>query len=313
MVEAVSVVGTESSERWKCDSIWSMGFFDAPFRLDSGDDDSKALYAQLVEIKSCDDDDWEEWREKQTCIGGSSLAAILGVGYESPRSTLIRCLEGRAKPPPSAYSKTAMAHGKHYEKYAAAILKYYENMEPVPNNSYIFKVYEKKGPEILVCVSPDIEINGSIWEIKCPYNGMSNAESAQNFCDQWLATNGNAAGKPAYFIQAGFYAWLRNCDYFSVVVCFVYDCEQIKLLQWDYEMTEALRDFFCDRFQKIMHSTKTSYRVTADERNDIDGLMKDHVMALFQRKTWRINMDGSLSEEQAEDSCTCDGESPPRE
>jgi len=282
-----------------------------PIQLDSPENSGK-LFCQTVEIKNCSDPDWETWRDSQKCIGGSSLAAILGLStYESPRAALQRCSGLKEKAKPNAMAERAMAHGRKYESYAKAIIKYKADVVPQETRSYIYRLSDKFGNNLNVCVSPDMESTDHIWEIKCPYFGKDNASSSAEFQSVWMDKN-NPLGKPAYFVQAAFYAWLRKKCSFSVVVCFVFDDEQLSLTEYSYEMTEELEHYFCETFLALMTVRIGKYRVSALDRQKTESFLSNHLTLLTIYNHWTLSISNEL-EEQTEDDADSSGPPPPGE
>ena len=290
-----------------------------PYCLDPCGNDLEYYH---VESKHVSDHDWQVWHKNLRAIGGSSIAELLGHGYSGPNTTLDYYLGRKERPEPNNFSRQAMAHGQHYEPYALDIcfmmMPGFFGTEPEafkPQKTKVFVVTSKRVKGALLLGStPDYVSNAKrrLIEIKCPYYGSQDAESAVAFRDSWLAKNPN--GKTAYFLQAAYYAWLNKklISTFYVAVLFVKNNEEAVLRLWTYQWTIDIGEFFSKWTRKLMSTKAGKLRVTDMQRKEATTLMCACYMGYKDSDVYSITFDGIL-QKQCEDETWDDSDCVPRQ
>lgn len=295
-----------------CSSRMLIGDRDLPEGIENKeiilDPDNGDLQAFEIETVAVDDPKWEEWHNEHRAIGGSTIASLLGHGYDSPRAAIMRHLKLKPEKPFTAFNKIAMGHGRFFESYALRVCDLMTDGDFSANrpagNSTLFRVHSKShNKDLLMITTPDYYDGSNVLEIKCPYVNSTKTACAMEFRSLW-STKVPFFGKTAYFLQAAFYAWL--CDlkpiYIYTAVAFVTNNEDICVRLWKYNHSESIDMFFTRFAQELMNTTAGSLRMTKQDRLRAEQLVEDHFISMRNSPVYSIGIDGSLEEKREDDS-----------
>lgn len=202
----------------------------------------------LVDSKSTDDPDWEEWRNSlKMTIGGHTFGGLLGFGgdNQSAHKHFCRFLGSEEKQEANWFGKQAMQHGKEKEE----VVKYHVEtlglvVDCYPGESLLYELSLKAdGHPINICITPDLMNADNVYEIKCPYYNADKFEHPLDYKNDVEARNVKKYGcklNPSWWLQAAFYAMITGKGYFTVIVCYyTTKTDQYMITYYDFGLDMA--------------------------------------------------------------------------
>ena len=304
-LDELDSVGTLSDETWK---TWSLGGFMDISMVQIGDRWHLDYDTEVVvkEIKSCEDDDWEQWRNSlANTVGGHTFASFLGLNPgESARKAFARLKGLEQRPLPNAFSRLAMGHGKFYEDYVAQLIRVPWSTY-VPRNTFVLTVtFKKLGLSMDLALSPDmLETDGTVSEIKCPFYDKDRYTSSREWAEAYLQNN--PKGKPLHWAQALLYSTFLGFQsgQFSVAVGLVSTEDEMTVVQYYYEATDESKDLVIAAL-KSLASMDSASKLTRNKKfiEGVTSVCNGSFIVNQLQKTFVIHMNGHLEEKREEDS-----------
>lgn len=306
----VAVVAPDWVESWRKSSIWT-GISAIPsmrdeeigeFFLDFG------IKATEKDSQFTDSPEWEEWRNALTAVGGHGIASFMG---HNPSESAIMALKRHRRlvprEEPSEFSKMAMSHGRIYEPYALAIIKFQwfiDASEVEKPKTTVWSVcFDKPGRTIDVAITPDLyDSSRTVWEVKCPFFGRGHYTCPKEWAKAWLE-RANPWGKTGYFCQALLYAIFKKAKEFVVAVNFVTEEEKMYIKYFHFDVTPRAKKFMlatleeiclCEDPKKLMRSKKY--------KDYVDFLALDSFIHETESNIWALHINGLLEEQSEDDS-----------
>ena len=218
----------------------------------------------LVDSKSTDDADWEEWRNSLSMtIGGHTFGGMVGFGADnqSAHKHFCRFMGLSVKEEANWFGKRAREHGKEKE----LVVKKHLSLFPLQlddgcyeNESLLYELVSKKSPDfpLLLCVTPDLLTKFSVYEIKCPYYNAENFENPRLFKRDVEERNLKKYGariNPSWWLQAAFYAYITGKQFFCVIVCYYTIATDMYLLSyWHFKLDDEAREYIRCELRHIL-------------------------------------------------------------